>query len=97
MLSKRTFLGTTGLAAAGLMSVPSSILKAAIDLGNGEILSLGRNSKKLRDGKFKARIVRSLDNWETVTQADAIFDIPRASYTVTGTHGYSHSHNLYQG
>ena len=59
--------------------------KAAIDLGNGEILSIGRNSRKRPDGKYTLKILRSLDNWETITKEDVVLDIPNASYTVTGS------------
>ncbi len=61
--------------------------KAAIDLGNGEILSIGRNSHRRPDGKFNLPQRRSLDNWKTVKKEDAVVDIPRASYTVTGSGG----------
>jgi hypothetical protein len=61
--------------------------KTAIDLGNGEILSFGRNSKRRPDGKFTVRQLHSLDNWQTVTQEEAVFDIPRASFTSTGSGG----------
>jgi hypothetical protein len=61
--------------------------KATIDMGNGEILSLGRNTKRRPDGRFDAKIIRSIDNWETVNQEKAIVDIPRASFTVTGSGG----------
>jgi hypothetical protein len=58
--------------------------KVAIDLGNGEILSIKRNSKRGADGKFHIRQRRSLDNWTTVKDEEAVMDIPNASYTVTG-------------
>ena len=61
--------------------------KVAIDLGNGEILTAGRNSKSRPDGKFTIRLRRSKDNWETVTEEEAIVDIPDASFTVTGSGG----------
>jgi len=61
--------------------------KVAIDLGNGEILTAGRNSKSRPDGKFNIRLRRSTDNWETVTEEEAIVDIPNASFTVTGSGG----------
>jgi len=61
--------------------------KVAIDLGNGEILSSGRNSKLRPDGKFTLRFRRSTDNWETVAEEEAIVDIPNASFTVTGSGG----------
>jgi len=59
--------------------------KASIDLGNGEVLSIGRNSKRRPDGKFSLRIDRSLDNWRTIATEEAVLDIPKASYTVTGS------------
>ena len=61
--------------------------KVAIDLGNGEILVAGRNSKRRPDGTFTIRLRRSKDNWETVTEEEAIVDIPNASFTVTGSGG----------
>ena len=61
--------------------------KIAIDLGNGEILSIGRNSQRRPDGKYRLRIRRSVDNWKTVKEQEAVVDIPRASYTVTGSGG----------
>jgi len=61
--------------------------KVAIDLGNGEILTSGRNSKRQPDGKFTIRLRRSKDNWETVKEEEAIVDIPNASFTVTGSGG----------
>lgn len=61
--------------------------KVAIDLGNGEILSIGRNSHRRPDGKFRLPQRRSLDNWKTVHKEEAVVDIPKASYTVTGSGG----------
>lgn len=61
--------------------------KAAIDLGNGEILSVGRNSKRRPDGMFSLRLYRSTDNWKTIKTEEAVLDIPLASYTVTGSGG----------
>ncbi len=61
--------------------------KVAIDLGNGEIISSGRNSIRRPDGKFTLRFRRSTDNWKTVTEEEAIVDIPNASFTVTGSGG----------
>jgi len=61
--------------------------KVAIDLGGGEILSIGRNSKRRPDGKFTLRQRRSLDNWESVKTEQADLDIPQASFTVTGSGG----------
>jgi len=61
--------------------------KAAIDLGNKEILSVGRNSKRRPDGKYSLHLQRSTDNWKTVVTEEAELDIPMASYTVTGSGG----------
>jgi hypothetical protein len=59
--------------------------KVAIDLGNGEILSISRNSKRRSDGKYTLRLRRSFDNWKTITTEEAELDIPRASFTTTGS------------
>ena len=59
--------------------------KVIIDLGGGEILSIGRNSKRRPDGKFTLRQRRSLDNWKTVVTEESELDIPQASFTVTGS------------
>ena len=61
--------------------------KVAIDLGSGEILSAGRNSNRRSDGKFIVKMRRSKDNWKTVKNENAIFDVPNASFTVTGSGG----------
>ncbi len=61
--------------------------KTAIDLGNGEILSIGRNSKRRPDGKLSLQLKRSTDNWNTITDEQAELDIPNSSYTVTGSGG----------
>jgi hypothetical protein len=58
--------------------------KTAIDLGNGEILSIGRNSHRRVDGEFTIHQRRSVDNWQTVTSEEAILHMPMASSTVTG-------------
>lgn len=59
--------------------------KVAIDLGGGEILSIDRNSRRRADGKFVLHQHRSLDNWKTVKNEEAVLDIPQASSTVTGS------------
>ena len=61
--------------------------KVVIDLGNGEILSIGRNSKRRSDGKFNLSQRRSTDNWKTVKEEKSEVDIPNASFTVTGSGG----------
>jgi len=58
--------------------------KVAIDLGDGEILAIKRNSKRHPDGLFIAKVLRSTDNWKTVRQEEAVVDIPNVSYTTTG-------------
>jgi hypothetical protein len=58
--------------------------KVAIDLGQGEILSISRNSKRRSDGKFTLRQKRSTDNWKTIANEESILDIPKSSSTMTG-------------
>jgi hypothetical protein len=58
--------------------------KVAIDLGQGEILSISRNSKRRSDGKFTLRQKRSTDNWKTVMKEESVLDIPKSSSTMTG-------------
>lgn len=58
--------------------------KTSIDLGNGEILCIKRNSQRRPDGKFTLTQFRSKDNWVTVEKEEAILDIPKASFTKTG-------------
>jgi hypothetical protein len=60
--------------------------KVVIDLG-GEILAVTRNSERRPDGKFTVNQRRSLDNWKTVENEEAILDTPNASYTVLGSGG----------
>ena len=59
--------------------------KVAIDLDGGEILSIARNTKRRTDGKFIVHQKRSLDNWKTIKNEEAVLDIPQASSTVTGS------------
>jgi hypothetical protein len=58
--------------------------KMAIDLGDGEILALSRNTKRNEEGKFVGRQHRSLDNWKTVDKEECLLEIPRATSTLTG-------------
>jgi hypothetical protein len=58
--------------------------KVAIDLGDGEILSISRNTRRREDDKFIGRQRRSLDNWETVMNEESLLEIPRVSPTITG-------------
>jgi hypothetical protein len=61
--------------------------KVAIDLGHGEILSINRNSKRRPDGKYTLRQHRSLDNWKTSADEQAVLNIPLASFSTTGSGG----------
>jgi hypothetical protein len=58
--------------------------KVAIDLGNGEILSISRNTQRRSDGKFAGRQRHSLDNWQSVNKEESVIEIPGVSPTVTG-------------
>ena len=58
--------------------------KTSIDLGNGEILCIRRGSQRRADNKFTLRVQRSHDNWKSVTEEEAVLDIPNASLTATG-------------
>jgi len=58
--------------------------KVAIDLGNGEILSISRNTRRQDNGRFAGRQRRSLDNWKTVSNEESILEIPNVSPTITG-------------
>jgi hypothetical protein len=49
---------------------------ATIELGNGEMLSLGFNTKRRADGKYTLEQKRSLDGWKTVTTEEGVYDIP---------------------
>ncbi len=55
-----------------------------VDLGNGEIICVQRNSHRGKDGKFVLNIQRSKDNWKTATNEKAVLNIPKATFTVTG-------------
>jgi hypothetical protein len=52
--------------------------QASIELGGGEVLSLGFWTKKRPDGKYWLPQRRSLDGWKTVTEEIGVFDIPRS-------------------
>ena len=51
---------------------------ASIELGSGEILSLGFWTKKRPDGRYTLDQKRSLDGWKTVSAETGVFDIPRS-------------------
>ena len=59
-----------------------------IDLGGGEILSLGYATKKRADGKYTLPLRRSLDGWNTVTEETCVLDIPRSVPLVTDGGGH---------
>lgn len=50
--------------------------EASIELGNGEVLSLGFHTKKRPDGKYDLSQRRSLDGWKTVQEETSVLDIP---------------------
>jgi len=58
--------------------------KVAIDLGNGEILSISRNTRRDTENRFKVRQKRSKDNWQTVETETGQVAMSYVSYTVTG-------------
>jgi len=55
-----------------------------VELLTKEIISVGRSAKEKKNGKYIFKLQRSIDNWKTVNQETAIFDIPNASFTTTG-------------
>ena len=71
-----------------------------IDLGDGEILIVGRNTFKKKNGKFKVNQIRSLDNGNTYRNEEAEVDIPNASYAITGSgnrvEGFLFHHGILQ-
>jgi len=58
--------------------------KVAIDLGDGEVLAIKRNSRRRHDGLFTVHVRRSRDNWKTVHDEEAVVEIANASCTTTG-------------
>jgi BNR repeat-like domain len=62
-----------------------SLEKAMINLDNGEILAIGRNSHRKENGKFKLSLFRSGDYFQTIEKEEAELDLPGASFTVTGS------------
>jgi hypothetical protein len=52
--------------------------QASIELGGGEVLSLGFHTKKRPDGKFNLPQRRSLDGWKTVAAETGVLDIPQS-------------------
>jgi hypothetical protein len=52
--------------------------EASIELGNGEVLSLGFWTKKRAGGKYSLPQRRSLDDWKTVSDETSVVDVPRS-------------------
>ncbi len=52
--------------------------EASIELGNGEVLSLGFHTKKQPDGKYSLTQRRSLDGWKTFAEETSVIDIPHS-------------------
>ena len=63
---------------------PSPGEKVTIDLGGGEILAIKRNSRRREYGLFALQVRRSMDNWQTFQQEEAVLDMPHVSATRTG-------------
>jgi hypothetical protein len=55
---------------------PAAPDEASIELGGGEVLSLGFHTKKRPDGKYSLPQRRSLDGWKTVQEETSVLDIP---------------------
>ncbi|MBI3923522.1 MAG: exo-alpha-sialidase [Armatimonadetes bacterium] len=55
---------------------PRSPANAAIELENGEVVSLAFATKKLPEGNYSLEQRRSLDGWETFTVEQSVLDIP---------------------
>lgn len=53
--------------------------ETVLDFGNGEILSIYPTTHKRADGKYGLAQRRSLDNWATVSEEEAIVDTPLAT------------------
>jgi hypothetical protein len=52
--------------------------EASIELGGGEVLSLGFHTEKRADGKYTLAQRRSLDGWKTITAETGVLDIPKS-------------------
>jgi Neuraminidase (sialidase) len=50
--------------------------KMAIDLGDGEIITVGGNTIPQPDGRLKVSYVRSTDNWKTYFEDSGFADVP---------------------
>ncbi|NOX64215.1 MAG: hypothetical protein GXO85_00105 [Chlorobi bacterium] len=80
--------------------LPGNFDKAAIDLGNGEIISINRNTQLRPDGKYRVKLRRSFNSWKTTMTEEGELVIPNASFTVTGSgkrvDGFLFHHGLIQ-
>ncbi len=57
---------------------PPSPANAAVELENGEVVSLGFHTKKRPDGKYSLEQRRSLDGWKTFAAEQSVLDVPRS-------------------
>jgi hypothetical protein len=62
----------------------SHLNKTMIELENGDILSINRNTQRKSNGMFKGNQFRSSDHWKTITKEESEVDVPGATFTVTG-------------
>ncbi len=58
--------------------------KVALDMGDGDIISIKRNSRRQSGDTFIAKIKRSTDNWKTVEDEEIKVNIPNVSHVRTG-------------
>ena len=61
---------------ADLAGGPPGPVNAAIELENGEVVSIGGGTKKRPDGNYSLDQRRSLDGWKTVQEEQSMLDIP---------------------
>ena len=78
----------------------SRLGKSLVNLGNGETIDVDRNSDRKANGKYKLKLRRSFDNWQTQTIEEAELTLPNASYTITGSgnrvNGFLFHHGILQ-
>jgi hypothetical protein len=58
---------------------PGPLDKMAIDLGDGEAISIARDAIPRADGKHTVHYRRSTDHWKTVQNVEGVADIPLAT------------------
>ena len=58
--------------------------KVAIDLDDGEVIALERNTRRREDDLFSGGLRRSLDNGATFQTETPVIDVPEAASTVLG-------------